>query len=693
MPNRLSDAISPYLRSHADNPVDWFSWGPEAFAEAERRDVPVLVSIGYATCHWCHVMARETFSDPVLAGYLNDNFVSVKVDREEHPDVDSSYLASAGAFTANLGWPLTVFVTPRGRAFFAGTYFPPLPTGGLPSFRQVLDAVLDAWTTRRGEVEDTAGKVAEALATGGARKESALPIEFDGVVAELIAYEDREFGGFGVAPKFPVAPVLLFLLGQRSRGPASLGHADARDLAERTLDAMATGSIRDTVEGGFFRYATQRDWSDPHYERMLYDNAQLLTAYALRGSHDVASGIASFLLDVLRQPGGAFASAQDSESTVAGVRVEGGYYALDRAGRAAETPPALDAKVLTGWNGLAIDALATSGSVLGREDWIASARDAADFLLANHRRADGTLIRASIGNRESAAFATLEDYGMLAAGLLALAAASGEVRYAEGARALVDACLIGSAGTSDADDSDAEGSDGEDSDAAGADDSDSDSKGADDSDADRPGAGDPADTARAVDPAPTARAVFLVPRGADPVLAAQGLALETDPSEGAYPSGLSAMAAACHRLYLFTGDAVYRGASIRALESIASLAVARPISFGASLAVMTNLAAPSTQLVVVDNDARSELATIARGRQIAGGLSIVVTPAQSAAFEAGGFGLFAGRTRRGAWFCEDFVCRLPVTTASALVRVLSDYGEFGDRRAEIWAANPPARQS
>ncbi len=613
MPNRLGDAISPYLRSHADNPVDWFPWGEEAFAEAERRDVPVLVSIGYSTCHWCHVMARETFSDPVLASYLNANFISIKVDREEHPDVDSSYLASAGAFTENLGWPLNVFVTPRGRAFFAGTYFPPVPSGGHPAFRQVLDAVLDAWTTRRAQVEASAARVAEALVADGSRREMALPEEFAGVVAELVAYEDEQFGGFGAAPKFPVAPVLLFLL---ERG--SVGDTDARRLAERTLDVMAASDLRDPVEGGFFRYSTKRDWSDPHYERMLYDNAQLLKAYALRGSFDIAAGIASFLLAMLRQPGGGFASAQDSESTVAGERVEGGYYALDAAARASETPPALDAKVLTGWNGLAIDALATAGFVFARADWVSGAQGAADFLLERHLRVDGTLIRASIGDLESAAAATLEDYGMLAAGLLALATVSGEARYAVAARELVDATLA--AGSSE----------------------------------------------------PGSSAVFAVPGGADAVLTAQGLVLESDPSEGAYPSGLTAMADAADRLYALTGDAAYREASIRAMESVATLAVPRPISFGAALAVMSALANPLTQLVVVSADTNSELAAIARRRHVSGGMSTVVTPSQSEAFEAAGFDLFAGRAREGAWFCEAFVCRLPVTSATALTEVIGN---------------------
>src|SRR6185437_12300452 len=207
MTNRLADAISPYLRAHAGNPVDWFPWGPDAFAEARRRDVPVIVSIGYATCHWCHVMARESFSDPAVAALMNERFVSIKVDREEHPDVDAAYLSAASAFTEGLGWPLTVFATSSGRAFFAGTYFPPVASGGRPSFTQILDAVADAWTERRAEVEADAGKVGEALAAAAARATTTADLPearaLDAAVDRLAETEDPQFGGFGAAPKFP----------------------------------------------------------------------------------------------------------------------------------------------------------------------------------------------------------------------------------------------------------------------------------------------------------------------------------------------------------------------------------------------------------------------------------------------------------------------------------------------------------
>lgn len=601
MTNRLIDAASPYLRSHAVNPVDWWAWGPEPFEEAARRDVPVLVSIGYSTCHWCHVMARESFSDLQTAGMLNENFVSIKVDREEHAEVDATYLAAAGAFTPNLGWPLNVFVTPQGRAFFAGTYWPPEPVQGHPAFRQVLDAVLAAWRDRRVEVEANGELIVEALAQ---RVESlAAEVDFADVVDRMLAAEDRDFGGFGAAPKFPVTPAVRFLLDRGSAGDAA-----ARALAERTLDAMAASELRDR-DGGFFRYATRRDWTEPHYERMLYDNAQLLAAYALAGRREVAGGIADFLLATLRLAHGSFASAQDSESTIAGVRVEGGYYALDDAARASESPPGLDDKVLTGWNGLAIGALAVAGSRLDRQDWVAAAQEAADILLAAH---GNDLVRASIGTTVSTARPTLEDFGMLSSGLLDLALATGEVRYAVAARTLVDDCMA---------------------------------------------AGTP----------------FGVPGGADPVLAAQGIALNADESDGAYPSGTAAVAAAAVRLHRLTGHAAYLDAARAAMVRVAGAASAQPLAYGSSLSVLSDLAEPVRQLVVVGDDPTDPAAELAR--QWSSGVAVVVSSIQADEWAAQGFELLEGRTTAPgvatAYLCEDFVCRLPITDSAALAVALA----------------------
>jgi uncharacterized protein YyaL (SSP411 family) len=612
MATRLADAVSPYLRSHADNPVDWWQWRAEPFAEAQRRGVPVLVSIGYATCHWCHVMARESFSDPALADYLNDHYVAIKVDREEHPDVDASYLAAASAFTENLGWPLNVFLTPDGRAFYAGTYFPPVALGGHPSFRQVLEAITGAWTDHRDEVENTASAVVAALAEQALPAAGELPVEFAGVVEQLVAYEDLEYGGFGGAPKFPVAPVLLFLLSEKAG-------ADGNTLALRTLERMAAPGLRDPIEGGFFRYATMRDWTDPHYERMLYDNALLLEAYTqawkLSGSDwaaKTADGVADFLEDILQLRSGGFASAQDSESMVDGELTEGDYYALSAAGRARQTPPKRDEKVLAGWNGLAISALARAGFAFDRADWLAAARRSADYLLAHHRQSDGPLVRASIDGRTSTATATLEDYGMLSQGLLDLALATGDARYAVAGRSLVDLTL------------------------------------------ENPGEHLP----------------FTVPGGADPVLVSHGTALAADPSEGAYPSGLTSTASAAHTLYLLTADRRYLDAARSAMALVATPAVARPIGFGASLRLMAQLASEPVQLVVVTPETRQESPLVATARTHGATLVTSVTEPQASALSLAGFELFEGRAAPSgeptAYLCREFVCRLPTTDAAEL---------------------------
>jgi len=436
--SRLEDSASPYLRAHAANPVAWFPWGEEAFAEARRRDVPVLISIGYSTCHWCHVMARESFSDPQTARELNEGFVSVKVDREEHPDVDEAYLAAASAFTRSLGWPLTVFATPEGRAFFAGTYFPPTPRPPVPAFRQVLAAVREAWSERRAEVDDTAAAVADALraaSTARSDREPPTAAELSEAAERVVAQEDPVYGGFAPpgagmdVPKFPALPAVGFL-----QAPA----VAAADAAARAVSAI--GRLQDPIDGGLFRYATRRDWTVPHYERMLTDNAQLIVVALDAGREDIARAAAGFLVETLQQPSGGFAAAQDSESWIEGERSEGGYFARDADAREDLEPPALDAKVVTGWNGLAIGALARAGLRLHAPELVEAARWAADAVLETNVDAQGRLARASLDEIVSGAPAVLEDYGLLAAGLAELAAATGDVAYAQAARDLVDAC-------------------------------------------------------------------------------------------------------------------------------------------------------------------------------------------------------------------------------------------------------------
>ncbi|MBN9139675.1 MAG: thioredoxin domain-containing protein [Micrococcales bacterium] len=613
MGRRLEEAVSPYLRAHAGNPVDWWPWGPDAFAEAARRDVPVLVSIGYATCHWCHVMARESFSDTAIAEYLNEHLVAIKVDREEHPDVDAAFLAAASAFTPQLGWPLTVFATPEGRVFYAGTYFPPQPVRGVPSFRQVLEAIAEAWSERRDEVEATGAAVAEALAARPEQGETSLPTDAQlaSAVAELASFEDPGFGGFGTDAKFPNAPVLAFLAERAARGDTV-----AAALGDRLY--AATAALRDPVEGGYFRYAVRRDWTEPHYERMLSDNAQLLDLATAHGDEAGADAVAGFLLGVLRLPGGAFAAAQDSESLVDGARSEGGYYALDAAGRAAQPPPALDAKVLAGLDGLAVGALADAGVRFARPDWIDAAAAAADAVLAVHldRTPEGPrLRRASLEGRVSDAAATLEDYGGLAGGLLRLALATGDAGRAALARELVDACV-------------------------------------------------------------TADAVA-VPGGGDPVLAAHGITVDADRTEGAAPSGAALLADAAARLGALV-DPGYLALAERAIAPSLAPALERPIAYGATLAVAARLAAPLIELVVVTPGtapADDALLAVARAWARPGRTLAIVTEEQAGALAASGFALFGDRVSRGgratAYLCEGFTCRLPTTDAAELGRQLA----------------------
>ena len=606
MTSRLDDARSPYLRAHAGNPVAWYPWGPEAFAEAARRDVPVLVSIGYSTCHWCHVMARESFSDEAIAEQLNDGFVAIKVDREEHPDVDATYLSAAAAFTPHLGWPLTVFAPPTGVPFYAGTYYPPEARPPVPAFRDVLTAVREAWTERRDEVDGTADAIAEALRTAAQGADGSLPTLEDlaGAARAVAAAEDPAHGGFisggsADAPKFPIATALRFL-----QAPGLAEHApEAAALAARTVQTMAASPLRDPVEGGFFRYATRRDWSVPHYERMLTDNAQLLDAAVRAGEASVAAGIASFLIDVLQQASGGFGAAQDSESVIEGQRSEGGYYAQDAAGRGQLSPPAVDGEVVTGWNGLAIGALACAGARLGEPSWIEAAARAAEDVIQNNLRPDGTLVRASLDEIPSRAPAVLADYGQFASGLLALSVAAAEPAYAVVARTLVDLCVD------------------------------------------------------------TETLAVRAPGGGDPVLAAQGINTGGGESDGDEPSGDAAIAGACLDLWLLGAGEGYRARASGIVGSRVAEALGRPLGYGALLAVTVGLATAPRQIVVVSDDADDPLARAARA--VTADIVAVVPVQRAAQFAGAGFSLFEGKSptdaRPTAYDCRAFVCRLPTT--------------------------------
>jgi uncharacterized protein YyaL (SSP411 family) len=341
MPNRLAHETSPYLLQHADNPVDWWPWSEEAFAEARRREVPVLLSVGYSSCHWCHVMAHESFEDAEAAAYLNAHFVPVKVDREERPDVDAVYMEAVQAATGQGGWPMTVFLTPEAEPFYFGTYFPPEPRHGMPSFRQILEGVRAAWADRRDEVGDVAGRIVRELSSRSQvlSAAAAQPPAEDDLHAALFALTreyDAAHGGFGGAPKFPPSMVLEFLL----RHQARTGSEGALQMAQDTCEAMARGGMYDQLGGGFARYSVDRTWTVPHFEKMLYDNALLCRVYAhlwrSTGSdlaRRVAVETADFMVRELRTEEGGFASAIDADSPAfegpeagTGRHVEGVYY-------------------------------------------------------------------------------------------------------------------------------------------------------------------------------------------------------------------------------------------------------------------------------------------------------------------------------------------------------------------------------
>ena len=602
--NRLGTSVSPYLRLHADNPVDWREWGPEAFAEARERGVPVLVSVGYATCHWCHVMARESFADPEIGELLRRDFVSVKVDREERPDVDASLMASASAFTQQLGWPLTTFLTPDGHVFFAGTYFPPTPVGQVPAFRQILAAVLDAWTERRHEVDANASAIATAIrqgavadaatrsGEGGTGADPGLPSvdAIRAVTDQLSQAEDTTYGGFGGAPKFPSTPLLEFLA-----DAAADGDAEADGLLDRSLHAIRASELTD-ADGGVFRYATKRDWSVPHYERMLSDNAGLL---AVAGAEQ-ARGIADFLRDTLRRADGAFVAAQDSESTIDGRRVEGEWYRRPIAERAQLDPPPLDDQVLTGWNGLAIRGLAIAGARHGDPELVALARGAADAVLAAHVQDGHVSVRSSTPRGVSSAPATVEDVGLLAEGLLELALVTGEVSYATVARSLVDDGL-----------------------------------------AER----------------------FDV----DPVLAAAGTATGEQP-QTAMRSGTVALASAAATLGALTGDQELRTAAARLVADRARTGTERPLGHADALGVALALQRPSREIVVVTSSTDDPMQAVAHRARRPGTVVATTTPDQARDWAAAGFSLFEGRDvlDPAAYVCHDRVCDLPSRSADAL---------------------------
>ncbi|MEU8621378.1 thioredoxin domain-containing protein [Streptomyces sp. NPDC048623] len=673
MPNRLAHETSPYLLQHADNPVDWWPWSAEAFAEARRRDVPVLLSVGYSSCHWCHVMAHESFEDEATAALVNEHFVAVKVDREERPDVDAVYMEAVQAATGQGGWPMTVFLTPDAEPFYFGTYFPPEARHGMPSFRDVLDGVSRAWTERREEVAEVAAKIVEdlsarSLAYGG----EGVPGEEElgqALLALTREYDARE-GGFGGAPKFPPSMVLEFLL----RLHARTGSEGALQMAADTCEAMARGGIYDQLGGGFARYAVDRAWVVPHFEKMLYDNALLCRVYAhlwrVTGSdlaRRVALETADFMVRELRTPEGGFASALDADSDDGtGKHVEGAYYAWTTAqleevlgaedarhaaryfgvteegtfeagasvlqlpqdgaladaeriasirtrllaAREARPRPGRDDKIVAAWNGLAVAALAETGALLDRPDLVERATEAADLLVRVHLDDGARLTRTSKDGRAGGNDGVLEDYADVAEGFLALASVTGEGVWLEFAGFLLDLVL---------DRFTAEG-------------------------------GALYDTAHDAE---------------------QLIRRPQDPTDNATPSGWTAAAGALLSYAAHTGSEAHRTAAERALGVVKALGPRAPRFIGWGLAVAEALLDGPREIAVVgapDDEGfralrRTALHAATPGAVLAAGLP-----------DSEEFPLLKDRPlvdgRAAAYVCRHFVCDAPATDPELLARRL-----------------------
>jgi uncharacterized protein YyaL (SSP411 family) len=640
MSNRLAAATSPYLLQHKDNPVDWWPWCDEAFDEARRRNVPVFLSVGYAACHWCHVMAHESFEDDATAAYLNDHFVSIKVDREERPDVDAVYMEATQAMTGQGGWPMSVFLTPDAEPFYCGTYFPPVPRHGMPSFRQLLESVADAWTTRRAEVAESATAiVGELNRRGGASQLQGSAVtadKLDAAAARLSEDHDDQRGGFGGAPKFPPSMALEFLLRHavRSRSARSL------QIVETTGEAMARGGMYDQLAGGFARYSVDADWVVPHFEKMLYDNALLARLYlhwwrqtGKSLARRIATETCEWMLAELLTAEGGFASSLDADSegeegkfyvwapgevgaraaeifsvTESGTFEHGrsvlqllrdpvdlAAYAEERARlldlRALRVRPGRDDKVVASWNGLAIAALAECGVLLGRDDFVEAGRRAADLLLRLHLK-DGRLLRASRDGIAGTPVGVLEDYGNVADGLLALHQATGERAWLDAASELLDTAL-------------ARFTDGE---------------------------------GGFFDTADDAERLVRRPR---------------DPTDGATPSGMSALAGALLASAALTGNSAHRDAAEGIVNAASDLIERFPRFAGASASVAEAVLAGPLEVAVVGSP---ELAAVARRTTSPG--AVVVTGGDSP--------LLVDRPAGAAYLCRGFVCDAPSTDPAQL---------------------------
>lgn len=655
MDNRLAGATSPYLLQHADNPVDWWEWGPEAFEEARRRNVPVLLSVGYAACHWCHVMAHESFEDEGTAAQMNESFVCIKVDREERPDVDAIYMQATTAMTGQGGWPMTVVLDHDGSPWFAGTYFPDEPRHGLASFRQVLQALTDAWRDRPDGVRQQAAQLREHLQAPASLP--VAPIGADAIDAAVTAL-GRDFdptaGGFGNAPKFPPTMVLELLRRRVARGDDDVARRAAHMLA-RTVAAMAGGGMYDQLGGGFARYSVDRGWVVPHFEKMLYDNGQLLALYARLGTplgDRVARETADFLLCELATAEAGFASALDADSE----GVEGKFYAwtpgqlvevlgeddgawaagllsVTDAGtfehgsstlqlrhppddperwaavrqrlfeaRASRVRPARDDKVVAAWNGLAISGLVATWQRLGEQRHL-DAAVAAGRLLVDVHLVEGRLRRVSRDGVVGAPDAVLEDLGCVAMAFVDLATATLDATWTDHARTLLDDAL----------------------------------------------ARFRAEDGGFFDTASDAEALVARPR---------------DPSDNAAPSGLSSTVHALVAFSALTGEPGHRAAAEEALATAGVLAQQAPRFAGWSLAAAEAMLDGPREVAVVGPPGPERDALAQAAYALPGAVVVVADGPRD------DWPLLAGRVAvdgaPAAYVCRHHVCAAPVTDPAEL---------------------------
>jgi len=674
MADRLRNATSPYLLQHADNPVDWWPWSDTAFAEARERDVPVLLSVGYSACHWCHVMAHESFEDGQTAALMNEHLVSIKVDREERPDVDAVYMTATQAMTGQGGWPMTVFMTPEREPFYCGTYFP------REQFQRLVLGVANAWQQDRGSVVGQAHRVASALAEqlsgpaagdgAGAPDPAALSEITETAVSGLRSIYDTARGGFGGAPKFPPSMVLEFLLRHHERAQGESGELALR-MATHTLDAMARGGMYDQLAGGFARYSVDADWVVPHFEKMLYDNALLARVYAhwwrLTGSvlaRRIAADTCAWMIAELGTAEGGFAAALDADSegeegkfyawTPGQLRdvlgPDDGQYAAEtfgvtgtgtfehgksvlqlrddpadperfaristalRAAREQRVRPARDDKVVAGWNGLAIAALAETGLLLERPELTEAARGAAE-LIAQIHLADGRLARTSREGVPGSSAGVLEDYACVAEGFLALSGVTGEARWVTLAGQLLQTALERF--------------------------------------------GDPA--GGFYDTADDGESLIFRP---------------ADPADGPSPSGTFALAGALLSYSALTGSAQHRAAVAGALGPLPAIASRYPRAGGWGLAVAEALISGPAEIAIVGPPGDNRTGALHRTALLAAPPGAVLAVGHGDGADGDGpdgadpIPLLAGRGlvsgAPAAYVCRNFTCRLPVTDPEQL---------------------------